>query len=113
MAVNQNLSPAAQLVTLAHELAHLYCGHIGTPNSKWWPSRQGLSLASREFEAESTAYLVCGRIGIDNPSEQYLAGYVRSGKNIPPISLENVLRSAGLIESMSKQRRMKPRKDKP
>lgn len=101
LAVNRNLSLAAKYVTLTHELGHLYCGHIGTPNPKWWPSRPGLPLDAKEFEAESTAYLVCGRIGIDNPSEQYLSGYVRSGQDIPPISLENVLRSAGLIETMS------------
>jgi hypothetical protein len=113
LAVNRNLSLEAKYVTLTHELGHLYCGHIGTTNPKWWPSRPGLPLDAKEFEAESAAYLACSRIGIDNPSEQYLAGYVQSGRDIPPISLENVLRSAGLIETMSTQRRMKPRKNSP
>jgi NADPH:quinone reductase-like Zn-dependent oxidoreductase len=32
----------------------------------WWPDRRGLDSQTEEFEAE--AYLVCGRLGIDNPS---------------------------------------------
>ena len=33
--LNSRHSPAAQFATLAHELAHLYCGHLGTSNPKW------------------------------------------------------------------------------
>ena len=53
-------------------------------------------------------YMVCLRSDIANPSEKYLAGHVKDGEQIPPISLECVMKSVGLIESMSKQR-MKPR----
>jgi len=51
--LNAKHSPEAQYASLAHELAHLYCGHLGTPDPTWWPDRRGLSHASREFEAES------------------------------------------------------------
>lgn len=107
--INGKLSREAQYATVVHELAHLYCGHLGTPNDKWWPDRRGLSNNTREFEAESVAYLVCSRSNIDNPSEQYLSGYVGREADVPPISLECVMKAAGLIETMSK-RRMKPRK---
>ena len=93
-----------QYVTLAHELAHLYCGHIGTPNEKWWPDRRGLPKSVREFEAEASAFLVCSRLGIDNPSEEYLSHYVKEHKETPPISLDRVLTSAGLIEQMGRER---------
>src|SRR5712672_219606 len=56
-------SAEARYGTLVHELAHLYCGHLGTPNDRWWPDRQNLSPAVREFEAESVNYLVCTRLG--------------------------------------------------
>jgi hypothetical protein len=59
--LNSILSTEARYGTLVHELAHLYCGHLGTPNARWWPDRQNLSLAVREFEAESVSYLVCTR----------------------------------------------------
>jgi hypothetical protein len=69
--------------TLVHELAHLYCGHLGTPNKKWWPDRRGLSLPVREFEAESVSYLVCNRLGIKTPSEEYLSGYTKNQEKLP------------------------------
>ena len=107
---NGKLSREARYAALVHELAHLYCGHLGTPNKKWWPSRFGLSHTEVEFEAESVAYLVCSRIGIENPSASYLSNYVKENENVPQISLECVMKAAGLIENMGK-RRLKPRKD--
>ena len=108
LVINSKPSREAQYATIVHELAHLYCGHLGTPNEKWWPDRRGLSHDIMEFEAESVTYMACLRSDIANPSEKYLAGHVKDGKQIPPISLECVMKSVGLIESMSK-RRMKPR----
>lgn len=109
LVVNASLSSEAQYATIVHELAHLYCGHLGTPNNKWWPDRRGLKQVAEEFEAESVAYLVCTRSGIDNPSKQYLSGYVGREEHAPSISLECVMKSAGLIETMSRKK-MKPRK---
>jgi hypothetical protein len=109
MIINERLSHEAQYVTIVHELAHLYCGHLGTPNNKWWPDRRGLNKDVLEFEAESVAYLVCSRANIDNPSEKYLSGYVGAQIEVPAISLECLMKAAGLIETMSKEN-MKPRK---
>ena len=97
--VNDALSREAQFVTLVHELAHLYCGHLGTPDPTWWPDRQSVPLPCREFEAESVAFLVCERLGIDNPSEAYLHSHLDENGQVPPISLEAVMTTAGLIES--------------
>jgi len=104
MLLNTKLSREARYATLAHELGHLYCGHLGSPNSNWWPNRQTLQTNICEFEAESVCYLVCGHIGVDNPSEQYLSGYMNSNKETPPISLEAVMKAAGLIQKMGEQR---------
>lgn len=108
--VNSKLSSEAQYATIVHELAHLYCGHLGTPNNRWWPDRRGLSHAVREFEAESVSYIICARSNIDTPSEQYLAGYVKKEDQVPKISLECVMKAAGLIENMSRLK-MKLRKN--
>ncbi len=102
--LNSNLSAEARYATLVHELAHLYCGHLGTPSDKWWPDRRGLPHAAREFEAELVCYLVCERLGIDNPSDEYLAGYLGSNEQIPAISLDCVMKAAGLIERMGRER---------
>jgi hypothetical protein len=100
--LNRVLSAEARYGTLVHELAHLYCGHLGTPNARWWPDRQNLSLAVREFEAESVCYLVCARLGIDTASDEYLAGYVRRCPATPPISLDRVMKSVWLLEQMGR-----------
>jgi hypothetical protein len=53
------------------------------------------------------------RLGIDNPSARYLAGYLAKNKkgDGPPISLERVMASADLIEQMGRER-LKPLKEK-
>ena len=102
--LNARHSPEAKYATLVHELAHLYCGHLGTPNCKWWPNRCGLPKTEKEFEAESVAFLVCSRLGIENPSLEYLYGYVKDHSRTPAISLDCVLKSAGLIEQMGRGR---------
>ena len=108
--LNARHSREARYATLVHELAHLYCGHVGTPNEKWWPNRSRLNKAVCEFEAESVCYLACGRVGIDNPSDEYLAGYMEQNRQVPEISLEAVMAASGLIEKMGSER-LKPRKD--
>lgn len=102
LALNAKLSREAKFATIAHELGHLYCGHLGTPDKKWWPERTRLSREQREFEAESVCYIVCGRLGIDNPSDEYLGGYWKSDFQVPSISLEAITKAAGLIERMCK-----------
>ena len=109
--LNANHPREAKYATLVHELGHLYCGHLGTPNDKWWPDRRNLREDLCEFEAESICYLVCGRLGINNPSDEYLAQYVKNHPETPPISLDCVMRAAGLIEQMGRQR-LKLRKEK-
>ncbi|HOE16640.1 MAG TPA: hypothetical protein PLX02_04010 [Syntrophorhabdaceae bacterium] len=109
--MNKNLSRTSNYATMVHELAHLYCGHLGTPNRKWWPDRQGLQGKVREFEAESIAFMICNRLNISNPSDAYLAHYLKHNQEIPQISIECVIKTAGLIEQMG-QKQLKPRKDK-
>lgn len=110
MLLNAKHSSETKYATLVHELAHLYCGHLGTPNEKWWPDRRGLSYEVCEFEAESVSYLLCARLGINSPSDEYLAGYLKVNEETPPMSLDCVLKASGLIEQMGRER-LKPRKE--
>lgn len=112
MVINSNMSKEAQYATVVHELAHLYCGHLGSPQPKWWPDRTGLTKEIKEFEAESTTYLVCKRLGIETTSDEYLSGYMKKNAEIPVISPECVMKAAGLIETMASGR-LRPRKDDP
>ena len=101
--VAERMSPEQRYATITHELGHLYCGHLGTNNPLWWPDRHGLPRSMVEFEAESVSYLVCKRFGLDIAAEEYLAGYAGSQAEVPPISLECVMKAAGLIEKMGKE----------
>ena len=109
LVINENLSDEAKFATIIHELAHLYCGHLGTSNPKWWPDRRGLNHELCEFEAESVTYLVCSRAEIDNPSAEYLSNFIKTNEDSPQISLECVMKSTGAIENMCRDK-MKLRK---
>jgi hypothetical protein len=102
--LNVRQSREEQYATLVHELGHLYCGHLGSPNQKLWPDRRKLDRQVEECEAESISYLVCTRLGVETPSAEYLAGYLNEGGKMPPISLETVIKIAGLIQRMGKSR---------
>jgi len=104
MVVNAQHTPTTRFATMLHELGHLYCGHIGTPNSKWWKDRRrfNLSLESMEFEAESVCWLICERLGIENPSAEYLDGYINENGEIPNVSVDTILKATGSIESLIK-----------
>ena len=107
MVVNRSHPPETKFATILHELGHLYCGHLGIPDPKWkaWNDRCQISKNEREFEAESICWLVCERMGIKNPSAEYLSGYLDDHEDIPDISIDTVLKSVNIIESMINGRR--------
>ena len=98
------------MATLVHELAHLYCGHLGSPDEHWWPDRQMGEGETVEFEAESVGWIICRRLGVETPSDAYLSGYFAANEAVPRISLDTILKAAGLILEMAR-RRLPPRKE--
>lgn len=98
MLINRNYTKEEKFATIVHELAHLYCGHLGTPNTSWWPDFHNKDKNTQEFEAESVTWLVCEWNNIKNPSASYLNGYLNKNGEIPNVSLENILRASGMIE---------------
>ena len=110
--VDRRQQPAAAFATLAHELGHIFCGHLGVPAAPtkaqsrkyrpWWPNRNGeLTHPQREFEAEATAYVVCQRLGIQTKSSEYLASLITSA-DWAKISVSNIVRAADRIERNSR-----------
>lgn len=112
MLSNAKQQGSERYATIVHELAHLYCGHLGTPNERWWPDRRHLSHNEMEFEAESISYLVCERLGIETRAAQYLETFIEQNADVPDISLDLVMKVAGLIEQMGRER-MPLRKEPP
>jgi len=99
---NKNQTEAESYCTIAHELAHIYLGHLcGHPRRKW-PDRGNETKDVKEFEAESVAYIVCARQGIMTTAPQYLADYLSHHDEIPPIYIDRVLVVASKIEEMGR-----------
>lgn len=98
--INHNHEPPTQFVTLAHELGHLFLGHLGADKMLRIPARTGLEHAQRELEAESVAYLIATRCGITAKSQTYLSPLLENNQEMPPLDLYQVMRAAGQVESL-------------
>lgn len=95
--INKNLDPTAAYITLAHELGHVYCGHLGSRDQDMWPDRRHLSETAEECEAEAVAYIAGLRLDPNVSMPPHLAQYLRPGSPVPPIDLEVVTKAAGLV----------------
>ena len=94
ISVNKNAKRGQQMASIAHELGHLFCGHLRQPIG-WqpWPMRF-LRHEVEEFEAESVAWLICDRLNIEPSSVEYLAGYLDKNDTIPQeVSIETIFKA--------------------
>lgn len=98
--LNASFSTNERYSTLVHELAHIYCGHLGILGNSWWISRSSKNTDVEEIEAESVAYLVCKRFGLETSSESYLSRYIKENADLPGISIERILTVSNHIERM-------------
>ncbi len=95
--VNRNHDDATQVVTLLHELAHVFLGHCGPdPARKIKPYRPG-DLALREVEAESVAYVTAKRSGLSPRSDSYLDTYKGA---LDDLDVHRVLTCVSRIEGL-------------
>lgn len=106
--VNDRLEPKERFVTIAHELGHIFCGHLGGCTSRGvkneesgWPDRTSLGKHEMEVEAEAVAYLVASRAGLIAASAEYLSVHA-SRADIKAIDSELIVRAAARIERLAK-----------
>jgi hypothetical protein len=97
--INGQLDAPSRYVTLAHELGHIYCGHLGCDAKGRWPTRTYLSHVQRELEAEAVAWLVAQRNGIMSRSKDYLASLLKDPRELEGISLYAVFEAANRVEA--------------
>lgn len=93
-----------RFATLAHELGHVYCGHLGSDPKGRWPARTGLSHAQKELEAEAVAWLVCQRTTVSPRSKEYLAS-LSTPDNITTVSAYAIFDAANRVESRTAPQR--------
>ena len=108
--LNKSHSLEEKYSSLAHELGHIFCGHLGIDRYAWWAEREDLNISGEEIEAGCVAYLVCRRKGLWACSEKYLSNYVGVNQKIPTFSLNAVLQAVSFVEEMGKHRWKEPRK---
>jgi hypothetical protein len=95
--VNRNHPIATRIVTLLHELAHVFLGHCGADTKRGVKTNRPANLALREVEAETVAYLVARRTGLLPRSESYLETYEGAFNQL---DLHRIMRVASAIERL-------------
>jgi hypothetical protein len=95
--LNSSHSPTEQLATMAHELGHLFCGHVGADQGDDWPSRELPDRVQREFEAESVARLVFRRVAPGAALPPYLEHILEPGQPPPDEGWTHVAQAADRV----------------
>ncbi|MCC6156021.1 MAG: hypothetical protein IT367_19805 [Candidatus Hydrogenedentes bacterium] len=112
IALHDGLGEPSRLGVLCHELAHILLGHLGTDRDLWWPCRTNLTRQTVEIEAESVAYIVTTRLGLEGSSAAYVSGHLRGGPLPDSVSLDLIAKVAGAIEKMAREN-VPPKKPRP
>lgn len=105
--VNRSYSPTEQLATLAHELGHIFCGHLGEqvsdvwPGATFWKDRRHLTTEWAELEAHSVARVVFLRLDPTNTLPNHLGQYFDREPILDDVDLEPILTAAGRILEMA------------
>lgn len=100
LTINRNHAAPVTFATIAHELGHLFLGHLGEEKRRGVRDLRNTPHAQCELEAESVSFLVCARNGVTSKSETYLSNYVKQHTTIDDLDLYTVLKAAGDVEEI-------------
>lgn len=103
IALHDGLDGTSRLGVLCHELAHILLGHLGTDRDLWWPCRTNLTRQTVEIEAESVAYIVMSRLGLEGSSAAYVSGCLKGDSLPESVSVDLVAKVAGAVERMARE----------
>lgn len=105
--LKEGMSRQENFAVLIHELSHLFLGHTGHKKLHYQGKEKPIELAQRrlsttteELEAETISYLLCKKLGLESRSAEYIAGYIKSEKDLTEFSYEIVIKTADKIEKL-------------
>lgn len=98
--VNKTHNANVQFATIAHELAHLFLGHLRADKFLKITDRSKLLYQTRELEAESVCYIVCRRNNVLPNSEAYLTNFVNKELEVEDTDVYALMKAAGQIETL-------------
>lgn len=105
--LKEGMNEEENFAVLIQELSHLFLGHTGHKHilyqGKEKPTellQRKLSRTAEELEAETISYLICQKLGLESRSAEYIAGYIKSDKDLIEFSYETVIRTADKIEKL-------------
>ena len=109
--IHKKLEERSRFGVLCHEMAHIFLGHMGNDGDRWWPARSHLGRSAIEIEAETTAYMVTRRLGLDGTSAEYISQHLQSDGRVPSgVSFDTIVKVAGKIERMALELARRPRR---
>lgn len=100
--LNRSYTATEKLATLAHELGHVYCGHLGVDRGDQWKGRSTLPADLEELEAESVARVVFASLAPGAQLPDHLGQYFDDEPDLAGVSLEAVLKAAGRVLDIAK-----------
>ena len=109
--IHEELKEESRFGILCHEMAHVFLGHLGNDEDHWWPARSHLGRSAIEIEAETTAYIVTRRLGLEGTSAEYISQHLQRDGAVPGgVSFDTIVKAAGKIERMALGLARRPRR---
>lgn len=100
--INKNHELPTRFATLAHELGHIFLGHLGPDKRLKIKDRRNLSAELIEIEAESVSQIACTCVGIESRSGHYLSAFVENNNEVDNLDVYAILAAAGAVASLLK-----------
>lgn len=89
-----------RFAALVHELAHLFCHHLGCGYATGWGDGRSVNEVTEEFEANVVLWIVSRRLGVKTGADEALNDYFVEHEEIPEISMDILLDAVSKIEKM-------------
>lgn len=100
--IHEEMDERSTFAVLCREMAHVLLGHLCNDENRWWPARSHLGRSAIEIEAETSAYIVTRRRGLEGTSAEYMSRHLHYDGTVPTgVSFDTIAKAARKIERMA------------